>query len=106
MEKTGQAYFVKYPRIIDDLNVIHDVVDESPYEIVKEIRLQPIDFENFATDMTVERQFIEDNAGLCADGAVKKCLFVYMRGGRTGILVLPDPHDKDYVGWAALLREA
>ena len=105
MEKTGQAYFVKYPRLIEDLNVIHDVADESPYEIVKEIRLQPIDFENFATDMTVERQFIEDNADLCAGSTVKKCLFVFMRGGRSGILVLPDPNDRDYVGWAALLRE-
>lgn len=105
MEKTGQAYFIKYPRRMDELNVIHDVADESPFEIVKEIRLQPIDFENFATDMTVERKFIEDNAGLCADGAVKKCLFVYMRGGRAGILVLPDLNDKDYVGWAALLGE-
>lgn len=105
MEKTGQAYFVKYPRTIDELNVIHDAADESSYEIVKEIRLQPIDFENFATDMTVERQFIEDHAGLCADGALKKCLFVYMRGGRSGILVLPDPNDRDYVGCAALLRE-
>ena len=73
MEKTGKAYFIRYPRIIEDLNVVHDVADESPYEIVKEIRLQAIDFENFATDMTVERQFIEDNAALCEDGEIKKC---------------------------------
>ena len=105
MEKTGKAYFIRYPRIIEDLNVVHDVADESPYEIVKEIRLQAIDFDNFATDMTVERQSIEDNAALCEDREIKKCLFVYMRGGHAGILVVPDPNDNDYVGWAALIKE-
>ena len=64
-----------------------------------------IDYENFATDMTVERQFIEDNAALCEDGDIKKCLFVYMRGGHSGIMVVPDSNDHDYVGCAALIRE-
>ena len=46
MEK-GTAYFVKYPRTLQDLLILHDVAEENPYEIVKDIRLQPIDYENF-----------------------------------------------------------
>ena len=68
MNRTGYAYFIQHPRIVDDLSVLHDVADEQPYEIVKTIRLQAIDFENFITDMTVDRQFIEDYAALCAKG--------------------------------------
>ncbi|MBR3739615.1 MAG: hypothetical protein IKN04_04040 [Clostridia bacterium] len=106
MEKEGTAYFIKYPRVIEDLLVLHDVSDEARYEIVKEIRLQPIDYENFYTDMTVERQYIEDSADLCDDGEIKKCLFVHGRSVKEGILVLPDPSENAYVGWAAYIREA
>ena len=103
MTKAGNAYFVQHPRIINDLLIIHDVRDEKPFEIVKEIRLQAIDFENFITDMTVDRQYIEDYAVLCDDGEVKKCLLIRGRDPEYGILVLPEA--KSYVGWAAYLRE-
>ena len=88
MEK-GTAYFVKYPRTLQDLLILHDVAEENPYEIVKDIRLQPIDYENFITDMTVDRKFIEDAASLCENGEVKKCLFVHGRTAEKGVLVLP-----------------
>ena len=103
MNKKGTAYFVQHPRIVKDLIVLHDVVDEQPYEIVKEIWLQAIDFENFITDMTVDRQFIEDYAPLCDNGEIKKCLLVRGRDPEYGILVLPEA--KCFVGWAAYIRE-
>ncbi len=103
MEKTGTAYFVQQPRVVNDLIVLHDVADERPYEVVKEIHLQAIDFENFITDMTVDRQFIEDHAALCEDGEIKKCLLIRGRDPECGILVLPEA--KSYVGWAAYVRE-
>ena len=105
MEKNGTAYFIQYPRKLEELLIILDVSDEAPYEIVKDIRLQPIDYENFYTDMTVERQFIEDSAALCDNGEVKRCLFVHGRSAREGILVLPDPSETAYVGWAAYIKE-
>ncbi len=71
MNSTGYAYFIQHPRMVDELIVLHDVADERPYEIVKTVRLQAIDFENFITDMTVDRQFIEDSASLCDNGAIK-----------------------------------
>ena len=103
MRDNGTAYFVQYPRIMEELNIIHSLDWEKPYQVVKEIYLQAIDFENFVTDMTVDRQFIEDNASLCEDGEVKKCLMVRGRDPRIGILVIPDA--ERYVGWAALVRE-
>ena len=103
MTGTGTAYFVQHPRIVNDLIILHDVRDEKPFEIVKEIRLQAIDFENFITDMTVDRQYIEDYAALCDDGEIKKCLLIRGRDPEYGILVLPEA--RSYVGWAAYIRE-
>ena len=105
MEKYEKAYFIQYPRRLEELLILHDAALEVPYEIVKDIRLQPIDFENFYTDMTVERQFIEDSAALCDNGEIKKCIFVHGRNAAEGILVLPDPNEKAYVGWAAFIKK-
>ena len=103
MNNTGYAYFIQHPRMVDDLIALHDVADEQPYEIVKTVRLQAIDFENFITDMTVERQFIEDSAALCDGEEVKKCLLICGRDPAFGILVIPEA--KCYAGWAAYIRE-
>ena len=102
MNSLGYAYFIQHPRIVEDLLVLHDVQDEQPYEIVREIRLQTIDFDNFTADLTVERQYIEDNAYLCGRGNVWKCLFIRGRDHGHGVLVLPETNG--YVGWAAYYR--
>ena len=99
MEKTGYAYFVESPRIIDDLKVPHPIEQETQYEIVKTVKLAKIDYENFITDMIADRQFIEENAALCAQGGVWRCLLVQQRGRTDGVLVVPV--DGCYVGWAA-----
>ena len=69
------------------------------YQIVKVIKLTKIDYENFITDMIADRQFIEDNAALCSQGGVWRCLLVQQRGRSDGVLVMPATDC--YVGWAA-----
>ena len=99
MERTGFAYFVESPRIIEDLLAPHPIEQETQYEIVNTVKLAKIDYENFITDMIADRLFIEENAALCAQGGVWRCLLVQQRGRTDGVLVMPA--DGCYVGWAA-----
>ena len=99
MEKTGYAYFVESPRVIEELKVPHPIEREQRYEIVKTVKLAKIDYENFITDMIADRQFIEDNAALCSQGEIWRCLLVQHRGPTDGVLVVPV--NGCYVGWAA-----
>ena len=64
MKSSGYAYFVEYPRIIDDLMLPHPIEQERPYRVVKSIKLAKIDYQNFVTDMIADRQFVVDNAEL------------------------------------------
>ena len=102
MENKESAFFVEYPRMIEDLTVPHPIEQEQRFEIVKSIKLAKIDYENFITDMVADRQFIEDNASLCARGEIWRCLLVQQRGCTDGVLGLPT--DGCYVGWAAYYR--
>ncbi len=103
MEKTGTAFFVDFPRILDDLKQPHLLRDEHPYEIVKTVVLGKMDYDNFCTDMVADRQFIEENDELCGTGRVWKCLFVRQRGHKDGILIVPT--DGCYVKYAAYVPE-
>ena len=62
MDRTGFAYFVESPRIIEDLLAPHPIEQETQYEIVKTVKLAKIDYENFITDMIADRQFITRTA--------------------------------------------
>lgn len=99
---TGYAYFVMAPRVIEDLKTPHPIERERPFEVVKKVKLGAIDYENFITDMVVDRQFIEDNAALCAKGEVWKCLLVQKRGSHDGVLVIPQ--DGCYMKYAAYVE--
>ncbi len=99
------AYFVKYPRTYEDLLKLHLKNHEQSYEITCTATLGPIDYENFIFGMDADRQYIEDNAALCSDGPVKKCLLVKQKTASEGILVIPDPQRPSYVLWAAYLRK-
>ncbi len=97
----GYAYFIARPRTVDDLLQPHPIEKERPYEIVKTINLAGIDYENFITDMVADRQFLEDNAGLCSKTeSVIRCLLVRRRKTGEGILVVPD---EAWVDLAAVL---
>ena len=103
METRDFAYFVERPRIIEDLIQPHLFEQEREYQIVKTIELGKMDYENFITDMLADRQFIEDNAGLCSQGGVWQCLLIRQRGCSDGILVMPE--NGCFVGWAALAND-
>jgi len=103
MPQTGTAYFVREPRVVEDLMRPHLLTDETPYEVVKNVTLGAMDYENFTTDLVADRPFIEENAALCGRGEAWRVLLVQRRGCTGGVLVLPE--DKAYVGWAAYLGE-
>ena len=59
--KLPTAYFVLLPFRLEDLTCPHRVDKRNPYVIEKTIQLAKIDYENFITDLCVERWFIEEN---------------------------------------------
>ena len=99
MPLTGYAYFVSRPRVFADLFCPHLIEEERPYRIVKTVTLPAIDYENFITDLLVDRPFIEAFSPLCT--APGDCLLICSRfphGGKSlgdrglvpeGILVIP-----------------
>ena len=94
-----RAYFVRFPRRIDDLLGPHPMQWEIPFQIQKTISLAHIDYENFVTDMIADRWFLEAYHELCSFLPPFQCLFVHAHGVNDGILVVPDR--KCYVGYAA-----
>jgi hypothetical protein len=88
----SRAHFVRFPSRLEDLRRPYLWSDQQPYSIAKTITLARIDYENFITDFCVERQYLEDNAGLCGKdaGGVLHCLLIRQRGSHDGVLVLPD----------------
>lgn len=101
----NRAFFVRYPRRIGDMQMPHLISDDRAYEVVGEIVLAAMDYENFVTDMRADRLFIEENAGLCSEGETLKCLLVRRRGGADGVLVTPDgPDNPAHVKWAAYAK--
>lgn len=85
------AFFVEHPHKIDELMKPHDVKDEKQFEVVKQIVLSHMDYENFVTDMLVQRDYLEENAALCVDGGeYVRCLLITGSGYETGVLVIPD----------------
>jgi len=97
-----KAYFISTPRTYRDLLKPHLPETEREYEIVKVIELNNITYENFCEDMLVDRQFLEDNANLCEDGDVLRCLLVKQRGRHEGILVVPQlgaVKQAAYIAW-------
>ena len=99
METRDFAYFVERPRTIEDLLQPHLFEKKQEYRIVKTIELGKMDYENFIMDMLADRQFIEDNAGLCSRGEVWQCFLIRQRGCSDGVLVMPE--NGCFVGWAA-----
>ena len=99
MGNIGHAFFAERPRTIDDLMQPHLSAHEREYQIVKTIELGKMDYENFITDMIADRQFIEENAALCAEGDAWRCLLVQQCDRSDGVLIMPI--DGCYVGWAA-----
>ena len=97
------AKFVPCPRRIDDLLDQAQTGMLRPYRVVKTIELGAVDYENFITDMLVERQFLESAAWLCGTGEIVWGIKVKRKGCADGVLVVPC--NKCFIGWAAYLAE-
>ena len=95
----GYVYFVRCPRVLDDLLVPHPLNRERGYEVAAIVALEAIDYEIFITDILVDRQFIEDHEALCFRGGTWTCILVHQAGRKDGILVIPE--DGCYIGWVA-----
>lgn len=94
-----KAYFVHRPRRFCDLCRPHLLDWERSYEIIKTIILQAIDYENFVSDLTVTRDFLEVAAPLCAEAPVFRCVLVCRKNAREGILVVA--RENGEIAWAA-----
>lgn len=98
------AYFVRYPRTVDDLRIPHLLNQEHPYEIVRELTLENIDYENFINDMGADRGFLEPAAKLCSWGGKARCLLIRSSASQGSVLVVPDaPEHGAHVLWAAYI---
>ena len=87
----GSAFFVFSPRNADEFNQPFPLDRIQPYRIIGRVALNGMDYENFATDMLVEREYLEPFEELCRTGAVYECVLVCQQGNnKTGILVIPD----------------
>ena len=93
-----KPYFVFRPRRMEDLLPGNKNGKWQEFQIVKTIHLGKLDFENFANDLLVDRQFIEDNAVLCQQP--NDCLLVTTRAHTNELLILP--WKGSYVRFAAL----
>jgi N-methylhydantoinase A/oxoprolinase/acetone carboxylase beta subunit len=84
------AYFKKNPRRIEELSGPRPIEAAVEYKIEKSVLLSKTDFENFVTDMLIERGFLEKNAGLCAVGpdGVWHCLEIRRESDKDAILVM------------------
>lgn len=100
--ETGYAYFVKSPRVIDDLRVLHPASHETSYMVAKKIVLSKTDYQNFSLDLLADRQFIEEFHSLCSHTPPLKCLLVTTAKSDEGILLVS--RDKCFVDIAALYR--
>lgn len=97
------AFFVRLPFRQEDLRRPHLPGRRRLYVIEKKVELDEIDYENFVTDLCVDRWFIEENAArlyIDKDG-VFHCLLVCRHGHKEGILIMSEGFD--YPRWAAYL---
>jgi len=103
MSNYPTAFFIANPSLFEDLMRPHLAGRRKPYVVEKMIELARIDYENFITDLTVDRWFIEKYAGLCKvdKAGVWHCILVRQRGRTDGVLVMPE--GRDYPKWAAYI---
>jgi hypothetical protein len=103
MNKRPTAFFVKYPFRIEDLIRPYLPKQRKPYKIEQVIELGKIDYENFITDLCVDRWFIEKYTQLCridSDG-VWHCILVRQQVRTDGVLVMSE--GEVFPKWAAYL---
>jgi len=100
---TGTAYFVEYPFSFEDTRKPLSLHRGKTYEVIAIVDLPQIEFENFITDMTQWREFIDEHGLKCrvtTDG-VWQSILVRQKGSDDGYLVMTDGYE--YPRWVAYL---
>ena len=97
------AKFVPCPCRIDDLMDGGEPGVWLAYHVVATVELGAVDYENFISDMLVEREFLESAAGLCSAGEIIWCIKVSQKGCSDSVLVVP--RKNCFIGWAAYISE-
>ena len=94
------AYFVHRPRSIGDLMEPHRLEEERSFEIVKQVAVDDLAYENFMWDLYPQREFLLAGHGVCSNGDPLRCLLVSYQGGKDGILVTTlDPELVEYAAY-------
>lgn len=91
----GYAFFVSRASHVEKLKGLHLLKKEVPFIVEKNITLRKEDYENFVSDLGVERQFIDENKGLCRiEKGIYHSIFVRCWGKKDGILVMSNRTDR------------
>ncbi len=83
------AFFVRYPRRMNDLMTPHPLEAEKPFQIIEEVKLSHIDYENFSEDLLADRAFLERYHSLHTRDGALQCLLIHDWNQSDGILVVP-----------------
>lgn len=102
MKERKTAYFVRNAHRLEDLQSIHLLDAEKPYEIIKTVQLSKIDYENFSTDLLADRAFLDGFSESKQSEAALLCIFVHQQGKKDGILAVPTADG--HVGLAAYIN--
>ena len=108
---TGTAYFLRNARTVNELEnykhqCIEKQIDAKAFAVSKIIRLSRIDYENFTTDLLVDRQFIQDNIEIMYvdENNIWNCLLIVQKDNpHKGVLV--ESKKKDYAMYLAIYQE-
>ncbi|GEM_PF-1910812 len=95
------AIFVHRPRRIEELTDSGDAGKRKAYQVIRTVELTVIDFENFITDLLVEREFLT-GCGQGTVGSVLPCVLVQCRRFPFGVLTAARD---GWVEWAAVLDD-
>lgn len=92
MSMSQKAFFVENPYKISDLKRLHLPERCKAFVVERGIMLNITDYENFITDLTVDRWFIEDYKQLCFIDveSIWHCILVKQKGKSDGVLVMSD----------------
>ena len=84
------AWFVKYPRRVDDLKKPHPLTAEQPFAVVGTVKLDWMDYENFAEDLTADRAFLETYFLTAGEGMPMRCVLVRCDTRSGQLLIVPE----------------
>lgn len=87
--KVGQAVFVSQPKNLDELMNPKDFMLKK-YEVVKEVELDNLAWDNFVDDLQIEREFLETPKYQSIYLDVFECILVYTPNIPHGILAVAD----------------